>query len=73
MKTAAVSGQRGNISENSTKDDVDTSISNILTKINEECKDGGCKFSESLKTLVEERWGEIVYCVFFIFNSDLSF
>ena len=60
MITAAVTEQRGNISTNSTKEDVETAITNILTKISEECKDGGCKFSESLKTLVEERWGEKV-------------
>ena len=37
---------------------MNTTLTNILTKISEECKDGGCKFSEPLKTLVGERWGE---------------
>ena len=47
----------GNLTGNITKADMDTIVTTVLGKINEECKTGGCGFTEPLKTFVEEKIG----------------
>ena len=36
---------------------MDSIVTTILGKINEECKAGGCVFTETLKTFVEAKFG----------------
>ena len=43
---------------NVTREDMDGVITAVLDKVSEECKDGGCLFTEPLKTMVTESFGK---------------
>ena len=43
---------------NVTREDMDGVITAVLDKLSEECKEGGCLFTEPLKTMVTESFGK---------------
>ena len=57
LRDTSLDSSLGNLTGNVTKDDMDAIVTTVLGKINEECKAGGCVFTEPLKTFVEEKFG----------------
>ena len=57
LKQTELDSALNNVTVNVTKEDMDEILTTVLTKISEECKDGGCIFTEPLQTMATESFG----------------